>query len=163
VGKDLMHYDKMMEDALRGVVRKALESAARQGLRGDHHFYITFRTDAAGVTMPDHLRAKHPQEMTVVLQHQFWGLDVRPETFAVTLSFNGQQERLSVPFAAISAFVDPSVQFGLQFPGAIVDGATSEAGAPAVGAPAAPADKPLDAPAKAGDARVVALDSFRKK
>src|SRR5512145_3052457 len=143
-----MHYDKMMEDALRGVVRKALESAARQGLRGDHHFYITFRTDAAGVTMPDHLRAKHPQEMTVVLQHQFWGLDVRPETFAVTLSFNGQQERLSVPFAAISAFVD---------------GATSEAGAPAVGTPAAPAEKPVDAPAKAGDARVVALASFRKK
>lgn len=159
-----MHYDKMMEDALRGVVRKALESAARQGLRGDHHFYITFRTDAAGVTMPDHLRQKHPQEMTVVLQHQFWGLEIRPETFAVTLSFNGQQERLSVPFAAISAFVDPSVQFGLQFPGALIEGAASDAGSlPAGASSASAAEKPSDAPAKVGDARVVALDAFRKK
>jgi len=159
-----MHYDKMMEDALRGVVRQALESAARQGLRGDHHFYITFRTDAPGVTMPDHLRQKHPQEMTIVLQHQFRGLEVRPETFAVTLSFDGQQERLSVPFAAVSAFVDPSVQFGLQFPGALVEGAASDAGSIQAGAPADSApEKPIETPAKVGDARVVALDAFRKK
>ncbi len=157
-----MHYERMMEDALRGVVRQSIASAARQGLRGDHHFYITFRTTAPDVVMPDHLRHKHPEEMTIVLQHQFWGLEVDERAFSVTLSFNQQQERLTVPLAAITAFVDPSVQFGLQFPGALAgDGEKSSAAAtPAVaGSSSASESKtPL-----AAEGRVIALDAFRKK
>src|SRR3954462_1722081 len=114
----------MTEEALRGVVRQALTVAATRGLPGQHHFYLTFRTTYPGVHMGDHLRQRHPEEMTIVLQHQFWGLDISPEEFSVTLSFNGQPERLTVPMGALSAFVAPSVQFGLQF--SVVDG---EAGA----------------------------------
>jgi hypothetical protein len=157
-----MHYDRMMEDALRGVVRQSIASAARQGLLGEHHFYITFRTDTPGVVMPDHLRQKHPEEMTIVLQHQFWGLEVDERAFSVSLSFNQQQERLTVPLSAITAFVDPAVQFGLQFPGGLAgEGGKSSAaaglaaaGSPAVSGPRSPL---------AGEGRVIALDAFRKK
>src|SRR5581483_2656542 len=105
----------MTEEALRGVVRQALAVASERGLPGQHHFYLTFRTAHPGVRLADHLRQRHPDEMTIVLQHQFWGLEIGRDEFSVTLSFNGQHERLTIPFAAISAFVDPSVQFGLQF------------------------------------------------
>ena len=105
----------MVEDALRSVVRRALIHAAERGLSGDHHFYITFLTDHPDVTMPDHLRSHYPNEMTIVLQHQFWGLEVSPESFGVTLSFANEPERLTVSFAAVTAFADPSVRFGLQF------------------------------------------------
>jgi len=110
-----LKYDRMVEDALRSVVGRALSHAAERGLSGDHHFYITFLTDHPGVTMPDHLRSHYPNEMTIVLQHQFWGLEVGPESFGVTLSFANEPERLTVPFAAVTAFADPSVRFGLQF------------------------------------------------
>ncbi len=110
-----LKYDRMVEDALRSVVRRALSYAAERGLSGDHHFYITFLTDHPGVTMPDHLRSHYPAEMTIVLQHQFWGLEVSPDSFGVTLSFANEPERLTVSFAAVTAFADPSVRFGLQF------------------------------------------------
>jgi hypothetical protein len=110
-----LRYDSMVENALRGVVRRALAYAAERGLPGDHHFYISFRTTHPGVDIPAALRARYPEEMTIVLQHQFWGLDVGEEAFGVTLSFSDVPERLTVPFAAITAFADPSVRFGLQF------------------------------------------------
>jgi hypothetical protein len=126
--KDGLRYDRMVEAALRGVVREAVAQAAENGLAGSHHFYITFKTDAAGVDISDHLRAKYPQEMTIVIEHQFWDLTVTDESFAVTLSFNNRPERLTVPFAAIGAFADPSVKFGLQFQEAML-GETPAAGA----------------------------------
>ncbi|TAN55400.1 MAG: hypothetical protein EPN20_20275, partial [Magnetospirillum sp.] len=110
-----LRYDKMVEDALRGVVRDALTFAAEQGLPGDHHFYVTFRTHYPGVALPKHVLARHPDEMTIVLQHQFWDLDVSFEQFAVTLSFSGKSERLVIPFTAVTGFADPSAKFGLQF------------------------------------------------
>ncbi len=110
-----INYARMMEDAHRSVVGRALSHAAEHGLSGDHPFYITFLTDRPGVDIPDHLRSQYPSEMTIVLQHQFSGLEVGPETFNVTLSFSNKPERLTVPYAAVSAFADPSVRFGLQF------------------------------------------------
>lgn len=110
-----LRYDKMVEDALRGVVRDALAQTAREGLSGDHHFYITFRTRQAGVEIPMHVRARHPDEMTIVIQHQYWGLEVDEDGFEVTLSFSGKSERLCIPFAAVTGFADPSAKFGLQF------------------------------------------------
>ena len=115
MAQDLFHYDKMVETALRGVAREALARAARDGLPGDHHFYVSFRTAAPGVVLPPQLLAKFPEEMTIVLQHQFWGLEVGDEAFSVSLSFGGRLEQLTIPFAAIAAFSDPSVKFGLQF------------------------------------------------
>jgi hypothetical protein len=112
--KDGLRYDRMVEAALRGVVREAVAQAAENGLPGGHHFYITFKTNAPGVDIGDHLRAKYPEEMTIVIEHQFWDLTVTDESFAVTLSFNNRPERLTVPFTAIGAFADPSVKFGLQ-------------------------------------------------
>jgi len=153
--KDLLRYDKMVETALRGVVREALARTAASGLPGTHHFYITFRTRHPGTKISDALLQQYSEEMTIVLEHQFWDLDVEEDHFAVTLSFQGRTERLSVPFEAVTAFTDPSVKFGLQFqPG--------EGAAP----PSPPAPKPepkkkAEKAAKTGE--VVALDSFRKK
>ena len=115
MAQDLFQYEKMVETALRGVAREALAKAARDGLRGDHHFYISFSTGAPGVVIPPQLLAKYPEEMTIVLQHQFWGLEVGEAEFSATLSFSGRMDRLTVPFAAITTFADPSVKFGLQF------------------------------------------------
>ena len=112
---DLIRYDLLVQDALRGVVRKVLIDAARDGLMGEHHFYVSFRTEAPGVRMSQALREKYPQDMTIVLQHQFWELAVTEHTFEVGLSFSGVPERLLVPFDALSGFFDPSVQFGLKF------------------------------------------------
>jgi hypothetical protein len=164
---DLLQFDKLMEEALvQGVVRKALEVFATRGIIGQHHFYITFRTTDFAVTMPEHLRARYTPEMTIVLQHQFWGLEVDDSGFAVTLSFDAKHERLKVPWHAIVAFVDPSVQFGLQFnragesapPAGSVEAPKAPAPKPAVAKPASP--EPPEAP---GGGRVVALDKFRKK
>lgn len=115
MGEEGLRYDAMVEQALRGVVRRALSYAAERGLPGDHHFYVTFHTNDPGVDIPAQLRTRYPNEMTIVLQHQFWGLDVGEEAFGVTLSFSDVPERLTIPFSAISAFADPSVRFGLQF------------------------------------------------
>ena len=112
---DHIRYDILTQDALRGVVRTVLEDAARNGLPGEHHFYIAFDTRADGVKLSQRMRAQYPEEMTVVLQHQFWDLVVADDQFEVGLSFGGVPERVVVPFAAIKSFVDPSVQFGVQF------------------------------------------------
>ena len=115
MAQDLFQYDKMVERALRGVVRDALQRAAEEGLRGAHHFYIGFATEMPGVAVPDYLRGKYPGEMTIVLQHQYWDLELGEESFSVTLSFQKQLERLTVPFAAVRSFADPSVNFALEF------------------------------------------------
>jgi hypothetical protein len=112
---DHIRYDVLAQEALRGVVRTVLEDAAKNGLPGDHHFYITFDTRAEGVRLSQRMRAQYPAEMTIVLQHQFWDLVIGDDGFEVGLSFGGVPERLSVPFSAIKGFFDPSVQFGLQF------------------------------------------------
>jgi hypothetical protein len=112
---DHIRYDLLAQEALRSVVRQVLADVAKSGMPGEHHFYITFSTKAAGVKMSPRLRAQYPEEMRIVLQHQFWDLSVTDEGFEVGLSFGGVPERLAIPFAAITAFVDPSVQFALQF------------------------------------------------
>lgn len=112
---DYIRYDILTQEALRGVVRTVLVDAAKNGLPGDHHFYISFDTQASGVKISPRLLAQYPKEMTVVLQHQFWDLIITDEHFEVGLSFNGIPERLVIPFASIKGFFDPSVQFGLEF------------------------------------------------
>lgn len=108
-------YDQLVERALRSVLREALLITRDSGLPGQHHFYITFRTVHPGVQMPPHLKALHPEDMTIVLQHQFWNLTVEQEWFSVELSFSGRRECLHVPFEAVTAFADPYAKFGLQF------------------------------------------------
>ena len=112
---DHIRYDILAQDALRGVVRRVLMDAAKNGLPGEHHFYISFDTRAEGVRLSPRMHAQYPEEMTVVLQHQFWDLEVTEDGFEVGVSFGGAPERLAVPFAAVKGFFDPSVQFGLQF------------------------------------------------
>jgi hypothetical protein len=112
---DYIRYDILAQNALRGVVRTVMADAAKKGLAGDHHFKISFNTTSPGVKLSPRLRAQYPQEMTIVLQHQFWDLEVTEEAFEVGLSFSGIPERLRVPFDAIVGFFDPSVEFGLQF------------------------------------------------
>ncbi|CAH1675104.1 conserved hypothetical protein [Hyphomicrobiales bacterium] len=190
MSKDVLRYDLMVQDALKGVVRKILAEAARDGLPGEHHFYITFRTGAPGVRLSQRLREKHPDEMTIVLQHQFWDLSVSDHAFEVGLSFSGVPERLLIPYDAVTTFFDPSVQFGLKFEtqGEPEDAeapqpepAATPAAVPAkvvpAGVPAlktrAPAAESADSGSDAatgeadddgkGGAEVVSLDSFRKK
>ncbi|MBI4182868.1 MAG: hypothetical protein HY521_02585 [Proteobacteria bacterium] len=160
MGEDLLRYDVMVEAALRGVIRDALAQAAKHGLSGGHHFYITFRTGHPGVRIPEHLTARFPEEMTIVLQHQFWDLRVSEDGFEVGLSFNRVPERLAVPFAAVTAFADPEVKFGLKFQVAAAAGAeTAETPEPA----AQPAAAASAAAAAAGEASVVSLEAFRRK
>ena len=166
----ILRYDRMVEDALKGVLRAALK-ASESGLPGDHHFYITFRTGDAGVGLADYLRARYPAEMTIVIQHQYWGLEVDDEKFAVTLSFDRVNERLVIPFAAVTAFADPSAKFGLQFQGQVsaAEAASSDTVAKleAKPLPAAPAsnhpESDKDAPGEGEKGQVIALDAFRKK
>ncbi len=115
MGKDHIGYDDLVDNALRGAMREVLLRVAENGLLGSHHLYITFRTGFPGVDIPGYLRDRYPDELTIVLQHQFWGLDVTEEGFSVTLSFNKAREHVSVPFAALTRFADPGVKFGMQF------------------------------------------------
>ena len=167
---DHIRYDVLARDALRGVLRRVLTDAAEHGLPGDHHFFITFLSTAEGVKLSPRLLAQYPEEMTVILQHQFWDLTVTEDRFEVGLSFGGIAERLVVPFNSIKSFFDPSVQFGLQFEPADAPAANL----PAVPAPTAltaptpavatPAPENKDEPAKPSEgAEVVRLDRFRKK
>jgi hypothetical protein len=171
---NMLRYDQMIEEALRGVVRRALRTVAESGLPGSHHFYITFRTTAPGVEIAPHLHERYPDEMTIVLQYQFWGLEVATDRFEVTLSFNDQPERLVVPYSAISAFADPAAKFGLQFQQDTAAVAEDTADMPTSRGDAAPASPPTSrtvagAPdAEPGEAKdsgekVVTLDSFRRK
>ncbi len=176
----MLRYDRMVEDALKGVLRSALKASV-DGLPGDHHFYITFRTDFPGVQIADYLAARYPGEMTIVIQHQYWGLEVDEQKFAVTLSFNRINERLVIPFAAVTAFADPSAKFGLQFQGHVASDADGENEREPTPLPESPASNETDDEAEqaAGGAntgtegkaplpdaelgRVVTLDAFRKK
>lgn len=143
--KDLMQYDKLAQQALRGVVRASLEIVKKDGLPGDHHFYIAFATKAPGVQVSDRLRTQHPDEMTIILQHQYWDLEVTPERFSITLSFNNVSETLVVPFDAVKGFYDPSVQFGLQFDTNAGDTSAAEAST---------ADKSASAAGKAANSAI---------
>jgi hypothetical protein len=155
-----LQYDRMIDTAFRGVVRQALTQVSRDGLPGEHHFYVTFRTSFPGIELPPYLKAQYPNEMTIVLQFQFYGLDVEEERFAVTLSFSGVRERIVIPFDAINTFADPSVNFALQFQP--VDMAQAVDMVPEPPIPAAiEADIGEDDAPRRG--QVVALDAFRKK
>jgi hypothetical protein len=170
---DHIRYDVLARDALRGVLRHVLTDAAEHGLPGEHHFFITFISTAEGVKLSPRLLAQYPEEMTVILQHQFWDLVVTEDRFEVGLSFGGIPERLVVPFNSIKSFFDPSVQFGLQFDPPESAAEAPPANLPAVAAPsalavpsppAAPAPQNHDEPAKPSEgAEVVRLDRFRKK
>ena len=182
---DLIRYDLLAQDALRGIVRKVLTDVARaRALPGDHHFFIEIDTNAPGLKISDRLRAAHPDKITIVLQHQFWDLTVTEQGFEVGLSFGGAPERLSVPFTAVNGFYDPSVQFGLRF----VEEKTAEGTAETPEANPAPAPRgaasepeerpakktiprkksPALAPVAAPDvnpagAQILSIDKFRKK
>lgn len=174
------HYDEMVQDALLGVVRKVLLDTAREGLPGSHHFYIAFQTGHPGVSIPNHLRERYQDEMTIVLQNQFWDLKVGEDYFEVGLSFNSKPAMLRIPFDAVTGFLDPSVEFGLQFQREGDGDETDEETAPeeaqadtapaetAEGAPTGDQDGPTDGDDDTdhdGDdeANVVTLDAFRKK
>jgi hypothetical protein len=155
--EDLMHYETMAQDALRGVVRAALKRAAMPaGLPGDHHFYITFKTQAPGVSGPPEVLARYPDEMSIILQHEYWDLAPGETFFSVTLKFGGESKRLSIPYAAVSRFIDPSVQFALQFE--VADAPTAPL------AELQPDESVASPPPPTSDApKVVSLDQFRKK
>ncbi len=189
MAEDLLRYDILIQDALRGAVKKILAEVGRTGLPGEHHFYIAFDTTAPGVRISSRLKERYPQEMTIVMQHQFWDLAIGEHAFEVGLSFGGVAEKLLVPYSAIKGFFDPSVQFALEFdPGKtaeelpeelleaveelakaekLAEDVTSEGVSPVQdGAEAASADKQDSgdkAPAADGGGDVVSLDAFRKK
>ena len=153
--EDLLRYDQIVEQALRGVVRTALEQVRDFGLPGGHSLYITFRSDHEAVVLPGHLKAQYPHEMTIVLEHQFWDLCVEDDWFGVTLSFNRVRQPLTIPLEAVTAFADPGVQFGLKFDIEAGQGKAENA---------ASDDEPepsREIPAEG--AEVVTLDTFRKK
>jgi uncharacterized protein len=163
-------YGRLVEGALRGVVRDVLTRVSREGLPSPHHFYVTFRSEYPGVVMPEFLRERYPTDMTIVLQHQFWDLEVDEDGFSVTLSFADQLHRLHVPFSALKVFADPGVEFGLQFTlesdaevtqlHADQQAVTGEGEVkPLLGAPSA-AEK---AEVPEGGAEIVSLDRFRRK
>ncbi|MGY3548873.1 hypothetical protein ACVWZ4_004256 [Bradyrhizobium sp. USDA 4472] len=169
---DHIRYDVLTRDALRGVLRKVLTDAAAHGLPGEHHFFITFVSKADGVKISPRLLAQYPEEMTIILQHQFWDLTVLEDRFEVGLSFGGIPERLVVPFSAIKSFLDPSVKFGAEFDvsdvGAVADETLPTAPAPSAVTVPAPAAEPTatseePSPPNQGGAEVVRLDRFRKK
>jgi hypothetical protein len=166
---DHIRYDVLARDALRGVLRRVLTDAAEHGLPGEHHFFITFLSTADGVKLSPRLLAQYPEEMTVILQHQFWDLTVTEDRFEVGLSFGGIPERLVVPFNSIKSFFDPSVQFGLQFEPTEAAAETAADHLPAAPAPlaltvASSAVETPEEPAKPSEgAEVVRLDRFRKK
>ena len=165
---DHIRYDVLARDALRGVLRRVLTDAAEHGLPGEHHFFITFLSQADCVKLSPRLLAQYPEEMTIILQHQFWDLTVTDDRFEVGLSFGGVPERLVVPFSAIKSFFDPSVQFGLQFePAEAIEAAAARL--PAVPAspalPATTSQPAVEEEQPKGDegATVVRFDRFRKK
>lgn len=172
MAEDLMRYDQLAQNALRGVVREALRKVLRSGLPGDHHFYIAFNTRYPGVILSERISERYPREMTVVLQHQFWNLVVLEDRFEVELSFDNIPEKLVVPFNSIKGFLDPAVQFGLQFE--VVPIEEQQASAESNAKPAKQEQQPAatgeesesgneENGASANEAKVVSLDAFRKK
>ncbi|MGE0754057.1 MAG: SspB family protein [Alphaproteobacteria bacterium] len=157
--RDHIDYSVLIDQAMRSVLRDVLVQAEKHGLPGEHHFYISFNTEFAGVEMSPQLKSKYPEEMTVVLQHQFWDFKVDQEKFRVTLSFSGTPEKLVIPFEAVTAFADPSVKFGLQFQH--LDALDAELlGLDDDQLELMAAEKPL---VDSGPAEVISLDAFRKK
>jgi hypothetical protein len=170
MAKDFIGYQALTDAALRGVVRDALRRIEKSGLIGAHHFYLTFKTHADGVDIPDFLKEQYPDEMTIIIQHQYWALKVKEDYFEVTLTFKKLPAPLHIPFNALTAFFDPGVQFGLQFRS---EGDSKPAtqgpmmvplpAAEAPASPDAPAEDPVAPPEKPQAGEVVSLDSFRKK
>ncbi len=160
--RDLIGYDALQQEALRGVVRAALKHAAAKGLPGEHHFFITFKTSAAGVSGPRELLDQYPDEMMIVLQHQYWDLAPGETFFSVTLRFGGQPKPLSIPYAAITQFWDPSVDFRLRFTPANAERAAPPLTAPQPAAAPRAATAAEKKPAADGP-NIVSLDQFRKK
>jgi hypothetical protein len=181
---DLIRYDLLVQDAVRGVVRKVLSDVARDGIPGEHHFYIGFRTHARGVRLSARMRELYPDEMTIVLQHQFWDLSVTGEAFEVGLSFQNIPEMLLIPFDAVTRFADPSVGFELQFAVEGEAAGVGDAGSSPQTAPASVLEPLAQAPplpeagmarkdptevaeraeaAHEGEPKVVSIDAFRKK
>ena len=166
MAEDLMNYANLAQEALRGVVRLALRKVEREGLPGEHHFFIAFSTTHPGVQISERLKNRYPEEMTIVMQHQFWNLIVRERDFQAELSFDNIPERLVVPFAAIKGFLDPHVQFGLQFEPAVEEeNEQGEAASPPAELPEAAANNSETPPVPASndDSKVVSIDAFRKK
>jgi hypothetical protein len=166
--EDLMRYDLLAQNALKGVVRDALRIAETTGLPGEHHFYIAFNTKHPGVGMSEKIAQRYPREMTIVLQHQYWNLKVHEDRFEVELSFDNVPEHLIIPFDAIKGFLDPAVQFGLQFETAALERrplreAEMQKQAKPEAEATAPAEQPAEEPAAVEPAKVVSLDQFRKK
>ncbi|MGV8948945.1 MAG: SspB family protein [Candidatus Paracaedibacter sp.] len=160
-------YEQLVQESLRSVVRESLMQVARSGLPGNHHFYISFRTDYPGVDLPDYLLEQYPEEITIVLQYEFWDLEVEEDSFFVTLCFNDIHERLTIPLQAIVSFVDPSVKFGLQFSPTIHEKAIPQK-LPVkqkLKSKAKTKANPLVPPTEEGQngSNVVILDAFRKK
>jgi len=158
MGQDLIRYDVLAQDALRGVIRKVLGEVVKTGLPGEHHFFITFLTSAPGVRLSSRLREKYPELMTIVIQHQYWDLQVTDASFEVGLSFSDIPERLLIPFSAIRGFYDPAVNFELEFDVRDMDAANTQneevsaptALAPVAVAPVAVKPEPAAKPATAG-------------
>lgn len=153
-------YETIVQNALRAVVSDVLKLVEHQGLPGENHLYITFQTTFPGVEMADHLRVKHPHDVTIVLQHQFWDLHVSETFFSVGLSFNNVQEKLTVPFNAITGFVDPSVKFGLHFTPMEVE---EEEAPPKNAKKSKKPTENISEKAGAKEGKVITLDAFRKK
>lgn len=160
--EDLMRYDLLAQNALKGVVREALRIAETSGLPGEHHFYVAFDTRHPGVQISPKLLQRYPREMTIVLQHQYWNLRVQDDRFEVELSFDNVPEHLTVPFDAVKGFLDPAVQFGLQFE--VQNAGRAREAEPAANSPAVAAAPAQPAtPAADSEPKVVSLDQFRKK
>jgi uncharacterized protein len=166
MAKDFIGYQALTDAALRGVVRDALRRIEKSGLIGAHHFYLTFKTHAEGVDIPDFLKEQYPDEMTIIIQHQYWALKVKEDYFEVTLTFKKLPAPLHIPFNALTAFFDPGVQFGLQFRS---EGDTATKTGPMMVPPSDPVGEPIPQPEPAAEkpaavpGEVVSLDSFRKK
>ncbi len=162
MSSDYIDYAAIVDDAMHYVVRRALELVDEHGLQGDHHFYITFRTQHPEVMISDDLLARYPEEMTIVLQHQFWDLEVETNRFSLVLSFNNIKQSLTVPFDALVSFADPSVRFGLQFTHSNKEDLLLDSDDAIDAALNHQADSDDEAENGASD-NVVVLDNFRKK
>ena len=181
---DFIRYDLLVQDALRSVVRKVLSDAAREGLPGDHHFNISFKTQSEGTIIPPALKQRYPEEMAIILQHEFWDLVVSDDRFEVSLNFSRKPERLTIPFDAVTGFSDPSVPFGFKLEPRVSERSlsvsTQMAGSATTQAPPARATKVETSPPKgleprvappsesaaqpaAGAAKIVSIGAFRKK
>jgi hypothetical protein len=175
MSNDTIDYPMMIDTAMRGVVRSALEVVQKHGLPGEHHFFISFQTEYPGVQISPQLKARYPEEITIVVQHQFWDLSIDDVGFSLMLSFNNIPEKLVVPWDALTAFADPSIKFGLQFHGKdfanelheddekLACPATGKTGKEKPPRAGFDEDEPKDATAPANDAKVVSLETFRKR